>query len=191
MAASIMQFTGKSDDATQSRGQGQMKYAVQHAIPGRLRFSFPHLDAPRTWLSWLATDLGKQPGVRQVAINTLCNSLTVFFDPEVVTPDRLQSYIGTIDETELAALLAEVAATGKELSWNDSLWNPWNLAGSVFVALGVVGIFLPLLPTVPFLLVALWCYLKSSGRFYDWFMNHPTLGRYLQEYREGNGFPLR
>jgi uncharacterized membrane protein YbaN (DUF454 family) len=188
MAASVMDFIDKSDVDPQSRVEGQIKYTVKHAIPGRLRLSFPLLDAPRPWLAWLATDLGTKAGVRHVATNTLCQSLTVFYDPEAITPAQLRGYIGAIDADELAGLLAEMAATEQGLAWNDSYWHPWNLAGSVFMALGVVGIFLPLVPTVPFLLAALWCYLKSSGRFYDWLMNQPTLGKYLREYQEGKGF---
>lgn len=55
-------------------------------------------------------------------------------------------------------------------------------AGSVSVALGVVGIFLPLLPTVPFLLLAAFLYARSSQRSYNWLMNHRVLGPYIYDY---------
>ena len=165
-----------------------MKYIVKHAITGRVRLFFPYLDAPRTWLSWAATELGKSPGVRQVTTNALCSSLTVLYDPEVIDANQLLSHLGNIDENESATPLAGVPEQVEGHWWNDSYWNPWNLAGSFFVGLGIVGIILPVVPTVPFLLVAVWCYLKASGRFYDWLMNQPVLGGYLREYKEGQGF---
>jgi uncharacterized protein len=68
----------------------------------------------------------------------------------------------------------------------------WFLVGlgSVSVALGVVGIFVPILPTTPFLLVAAACYMRSSERFYAWLLHHPWFGDYIKNYREGNGIPL-
>jgi hypothetical protein len=63
-------------------------------------------------------------------------------------------------------------------------------AGSVFVCLGVAGIFLPLLPTTPFMLLAAVCYAGSSPRFYRWLINNRWFGRYIKNYREGKGLTL-
>ena len=65
------------------------------------------------------------------------------------------------------------------------------VAGSVSVALGIAGIFLPLLPTTPFLLLAAACYVRSSPRLYRWLMNHRWTGEYIRDYREKRGLPLR
>lgn len=54
--------------------------------------------------------------------------------------------------------------------------------GTVFVALGVIGIFIPVLPTTPFLLLASFCYLKSSKSMYNWLLNHKIFGSYLYCY---------
>lgn len=59
------------------------------------------------------------------------------------------------------------------------------------VLLGVLGIFLPLLPTTPFLLLAAACFLRTSPRFYDWLINHPRLGKYVYYYLDGKGIPLK
>ncbi len=64
-------------------------------------------------------------------------------------------------------------------------------AGSLFVGLAVLGIFLPLLPTTPFLLLAAACYARSSRRFYNWLLNNRWFGNYIKNYREKKGVPLR
>ena len=59
------------------------------------------------------------------------------------------------------------------------------------MALGVLGIFVPVLPTTPFLLLAAICYARSSERFYHWLLNNRWFGEYIKNYREGRGIPLR
>jgi uncharacterized membrane protein YbaN (DUF454 family) len=65
----------------------------------------------------------------------------------------------------------------------------WTLliSGFLATALGVLGIFLPVLPTVPFLLLALACFARSSERFYDWLLDHAHFGPIIQPYIEGCG----
>jgi hypothetical protein len=63
--------------------------------------------------------------------------------------------------------------------------------GSVCLALGVLGIVLPLLPTTPFLLLSAACYARGSERFYSWLLNHRWFGPHIRAYRSGEGIPLR
>jgi len=56
------------------------------------------------------------------------------------------------------------------------------IAGSVSLVLGLVGVFIPVLPTTPFLLLTAFCYARSSRKLYDWLMNHKYLGPYLYNY---------
>ena len=65
------------------------------------------------------------------------------------------------------------------------------IIGSFFTGLGILGIFLPLLPTTPFLLLAAACYIRSSERFYNWLMNNKWLGNYIKNYLEGKGVSLK
>lgn len=64
------------------------------------------------------------------------------------------------------------------------------VSGSVSVGLGVIGIFIPILPTTPFLLLAAGCYARSSDRFYAWLLGNRLFGSYIRNYREGRGIPL-
>lgn len=64
-------------------------------------------------------------------------------------------------------------------------------AGSLFVALGAVGIFVPLLPTTPFLLLASYCFLRSSERLHARLLASRWLGGYIRRYQEGGGVTLR
>jgi uncharacterized membrane protein YbaN (DUF454 family) len=64
-------------------------------------------------------------------------------------------------------------------------------AGWCAVGLGFVGIFMPMMPTTPFLLLALWCFARSSKRFHDWLYFHPRLGNHLRDWRDHRVVPPR
>lgn len=72
-------------------------------------------------------------------------------------------------------------------------WLRWLLLGVgwISVALGVIGIFLPVLPTTPFLLLAAACFVRSSRRVYIWLVTHPRLGPWIRDYLDGEGIPLK
>ena len=63
--------------------------------------------------------------------------------------------------------------------------------GSISLALGVIGIFLPLLPTTPFLLLSAALYVRSSEKLYQWLIHQKYLGEYIQNFREHRAIPLR
>ena len=64
------------------------------------------------------------------------------------------------------------------------------IGGFFFVALGAIGIVLPILPTTPFLLIAAGLFLRSSGRLYLWLTNHRYLGPFIRNYRLYRAVPL-
>lgn len=65
------------------------------------------------------------------------------------------------------------------------------IAGSISLALGLLGIILPLLPTTPLLLLAAACYVRSSSRLYEWLITNKYFGSYIENYRLGKGIPLK
>jgi uncharacterized protein len=65
------------------------------------------------------------------------------------------------------------------------------VAGTACVGLGILGLFLPLLPTTPFLLLAAACYARASERFYNWLLNNRTFGPTIREWRRYRSIPYR
>jgi len=65
------------------------------------------------------------------------------------------------------------------------------ILGTISLALGIIGIFVPLLPTTPFLLLTAALYFKSSPRLYNWLLSHKHLGPYIRNFRENKSIPLQ
>lgn len=63
--------------------------------------------------------------------------------------------------------------------------------GTISVALAVAGMVLPVLPATPFLLLAAFCYARSSERFHGWLVGHRWFGPYIESYRSGRGLTKR
>ena len=92
----------------------------------------------------------------------------------------------TFDRQETRERAAQTAGRGRVLV------RPLLIVfGWLCVALGFVGIFVPGLPTVPFLLLALWAFSRSSQKFHDWLYTHPRLGPPLRDWREHGVIPTR
>ncbi len=72
--------------------------------------------------------------------------------------------------------------------WRRALWVA---AGGLALATGVVGIFLPLLPTTPFVLVAAFCFARGSERCERWLLAHPRFGPMVRGWRARRAIPLR
>ena len=65
-----------------------------------------------------------------------------------------------------------------------------TILGCVSLGLGILGIFLPVLPTTPFLLLSAALFLRSHSVLYEWLMNHPKLGPYIKNFMEHKSIPL-
>jgi len=64
------------------------------------------------------------------------------------------------------------------------------VCGSLCVLLAILGMFLPVLPTTPFLLLASFCFARSSTRVNKWLLSNRWFGEYIRNYREGRGISL-
>lgn len=67
----------------------------------------------------------------------------------------------------------------------------WLVAGLVSLALGAAGVFLPLVPTVPFMLLAAFCFARSSERLHAWLLSHPTFGPPIADWRDRGAISQR
>ncbi len=65
------------------------------------------------------------------------------------------------------------------------------ILGGIALVVGIIGIFVPLLPTTPLLLLAAALWVRSSPRLYNWLLSHRRLGAYIRNYRESRAIPLR
>ena len=75
---------------------------------------------------------------------------------------------------------------------NSGVGRFWYLAaGHLSMVFAVLGVFLPLLPTTPFLLLAAACYARGSVRFYNWLLNSPTFGPIVRNWREDRSVALK
>ena len=66
-----------------------------------------------------------------------------------------------------------------------------TVLGLISLGLGILGIFLPVLPTTPLLLLAAALFLRSNMKLYDWLLNHPKLGSYIRNFMEHKAIPLK
>ena len=67
----------------------------------------------------------------------------------------------------------------------------WTTLGLINVALGIIGAFLPVMPTTIFLIIAAWCFAKGSPRLHNWLMSHPRFGVPLRNWQDHGAIPRR
>jgi len=65
------------------------------------------------------------------------------------------------------------------------------IAGSLFVGIGVIGIFVPLLPTTVFFILAAACFVRSSEKMYNWLLENKHFGHYIKSYMENRAMPKK
>ena len=64
-------------------------------------------------------------------------------------------------------------------------------AGILFIVLGIIGAFLPVIPAIPFFIIASICFSKSSEKFHNLLLNNKLVGPHIKRYHENNGIRLK
>jgi uncharacterized membrane protein YbaN (DUF454 family) len=82
--------------------------------------------------------------------------------------------------------------TGAQLQRRSLAWRLlWLLGGLASLVLGIIGIFVPLLPTTPFVLLAAFCFSRGSTRCERWLLEHRIFGPMVRDWRATRAVPLR
>jgi uncharacterized protein len=79
---------------------------------------------------------------------------------------------------------------GGQKTWSNVRKGLFFIAGALSLVVGIVGAFLPVLPTTPFILLAAYCFLRSSERLYLRLMNSRLAGKHVRAVLAGEGIPL-
>lgn len=78
-----------------------------------------------------------------------------------------------------------------KISGNPAVRFIFLAAGTILVGIGILGMFLPILPTTVFFILAAWCFARSSQKFHYWLHNNRYFGKYLSDYMQNKGMTLR
>jgi len=180
--------------------EAQPDFSVKNFTPGRLRVAFPPLVSHKELTRSMKGYLTNGRGVTRVTANHYCGSITIYYNPEIAEKNSFIDMLNNVTWDKLAQLNDQSLINREEDDHKNQpskgkrkkgLWNFWNLAGSFFVGVGIVGIFLPLLPTVPLLIIAAFCYWRGSPKFYNWLINLGAVGKLIKDFREGKGLPAK
>jgi uncharacterized protein len=181
--------------------ENKLQYHIKHSLPGRLRVAFPALEGRNKPISLITLRLSDEQGITHVRASHLCGSITLHYDPEIVKEafllDMLQqiTWEKVFPSDILLPTVKETTAIQHAPPVNDrkkkNIRRLWNLAGGISVGVGVLGVFLPLLPAVPLFLLAGFCYLRGSPRFYNQLISFGPLGRLIDNFQKGKGLPAK
>ncbi len=136
--------------------EANFDYRVKHSLPGRLRVAFPFLLSDKELIERIKMYLSDGRGVVSVAANNYSGSITIYYDPKITGEKDLFDMLDNIT----CEKLANINGQGRE---NGGGNGGWNLAGKVFGAIGIVAVFIPLMPGIPLLLLAAFCQEKADG----------------------------
>ncbi|MCP4575982.1 MAG: DUF454 domain-containing protein [Deltaproteobacteria bacterium] len=181
--------------------ENKRQYHIKHSLPGRLRVATSALIGHKKPIGLITTRLSDEPGITHVRANYLCGSIILHYDPKIVTKPVLLNILEKIiwektkpSDVRLPRVKETTAIQHSEPRDNGKkkrIARLWNVAGGISVGIGVVGIFLPLLPTVPLFLLAGFCYLRGSPRFYNRLISFGPVGRLVDNFQRGKGLPAK
>jgi hypothetical protein len=92
---------------------------------------------------------------------------------------------------ELEKKETEEASKKSQISQSKLKRALYYMAGTISLALGIIGMVFPILPTTPFLLLSAACYVRSSEKAYNWLIHNKVFGKIIRDYLEGKGLPIK
>jgi len=176
-------------------------FSIKHSIPGRLRVIFPALVSQKDLTRNLETNLSNTPGIDRVKSNHFCGSITIKYNPEIFDRQHILNVIKGVHWNELIPAVGRISRVKKQEVVQDhppqknkekkGFRRLWNVAGTISIGIGIAGVFLPLLPTVPLFLLAGFCYWRGSPRFYNRLISFGPVGRLVDNFQKGKGLPAK
>ena len=181
--------------------ENKRQYHIKHSLPGRLRVAFPALAGHKKPFGLITMRLSDEKGITHARANYLCGSIILHYDPGIIKTPALLHILEQITLEKILPSDVQLPEVKKTTAIQHS--NPrddrkkkrirklWNVAGGISLGIGVVGVFLPLLPTVPLFLLAGFCYLRGSPRFYNRLISFGPVGRLVDNFQRGKGLPAK
>ena len=176
-------------------------FSIKHSIPGRLRVIFPALVSRKNMTRNLETNLSNTPGIDRVQSNHFCGSVTIKYNPEIFDRQHILDVIKGVHLNDPIPSDVRISEVKKQEVVLDhpplkdmkkkGFRRFWNVAGSISIGIGIAGVFLPLLPTVPLFLLAGFCYWRGSPRFYNRLISFGPVGRLVDNFQKGKGLPAK
>ena len=176
-------------------------FSIKHSIPGRLRVIFPALVSQKDLTRNLETNLSNTPGINRVQSNHFCGSVTIKYNPEIFDRQHILEVIKGVHLNGPVPSNTRISRVKKQEVVQDhppqknkekkGFRRLWNVAGTISVGIGIAGVFLPLLPTVPLFLLAGFCYWRGSPRFYNRLISFGPVGRLIDNFQRGKGLPAK
>ena len=149
--------------------EAELKFRVKHSLPGRLRVVFRALVSNKELTRGMKLYVLNGRGITHVVANHHNGSITIYYDPEIVGEDALFDMLGNVAREKLVQLNSNFLKDKGEETIRNQLpkggkkKGAWHSAGRFFAGVGMVGVFFPLLPAVPFLLLAAFCRGMGNG----------------------------
>lgn len=176
-------------------------YNIRHSIPGRLRVGFPSLMSQKDRIARVKKDLSEIPSIKKVSANPSCGSVTIYYDSDATRMEAIVKIIEKLHFHNRPSLNRTVERPKRkddirheldqEGNKKSGTRRVWKLAGSLSLGVGLVGVFVPLLPTIPLFVLAAFCYFRASSGLYDLLINSGRVGRLIDNIHKGRGLSAR
>lgn len=178
----------------------KLDYGVKHALPGRIRVAFPVLIFNKDLTERMRLYLSDWRGITRVVANHYSGSITIYYRLELAGKKDILDILNHVARKNIyqpgdyfpESSGANIADNQPpECKNRKGLTGLCNVAGSFLAGVGILGVFLPLLPGIPLLLLAVFCYSKGSPKFYSWLVNLGVVGKVIKDFSEGKGLPVK